>query len=206
MRPIALSCVVLFAVSAIAAGQPDRIATPAPAVLDLPQVRVFKAGGTLPPGIDRAPAVVIKVDGANAGSAVWTDDPNSAARAAMPGRVVIVEPKRFTATPLPPDAQQPGEGVFTGMSFKTIFENDRVTAIRARMERGAREAFHTHASDTVVVHLSGGSIEDTAEGVTKINRWKTGDVEFEGRGSSHSARNVGDAIDVVLVTLKPASK
>ena len=30
-----------------------------------------------------------------------------------------------------------------------------------------------------------------------------GDVEFESRGSSHSARNVGQAIDVVLVALKP---
>ena len=30
------------------------------------------------------------------------------------------------------------------------------------MEVGAREGFHTHGSDTIVVHLSGGEIEDTA--------------------------------------------
>ena len=71
------------------------------------------------------------------------------------------------------------------------------------MEVGATEGFHTHASDTIVVHLSGGAIEDTADGKTKVNRWKPGDVEFESRGSSHSARNVGAAVDVVLVALKP---
>ena len=54
-----------------------------------------------------------------------------------------------------------------------------------------------------MVHLSGGEIEDTAEGKTVVNRWKPGDVEFESLGSSHSARNVGGAVDVVLVALKP---
>src|SRR5581483_4214552 len=98
-----------------------------------------------------------------------------------------------------PSASQPGGGQFTGMSFKTLFENDRVRVMRARMEVGAREGFHTHAADTVVVHLSGGEIEDTADGKTKTNRWKPGDVEFEARGSSHSARNAGAAVDVVLV-------
>ena len=38
---------------------------------------------------------------------------------------------------------------------------------------------------------------------TKVNRWKHGDVEFEGRGSSHSARNLGPVVEAVLVTLKP---
>ena len=88
------------------------------------------------------------------------------------------------------------------MSFTPLFENDRVSVLRARMEVGAREGFHTHGSDTIVVHLSGGEIEDTANGSTTVNRWKRGDVEFEGRGSSHSARNVGKAVDVVLVVLK----
>ena len=89
------------------------------------------------------------------------------------------------------------------MSFNTLFENDRASVLRARMDVGAREGFHTHASDTLVVHLSGGEIEDTADGQTKVNRWKPGDVEFEARGSSHSARNVGKAVDGVLVALKP---
>jgi len=71
------------------------------------------------------------------------------------------------------------------------------------MEVGAQEGLHTHASDIVVVHLSGGAIEDTADGQTKVNHWKSGDVEFEARGSSHSARNLGPAVDAVLVTLKP---
>jgi len=71
------------------------------------------------------------------------------------------------------------------------------------MEVGAREGFHTHASDTVVVHLTGGEIEDTANGKTVVNRWKRGDVELEGLGTSHSARNVAGPVDVVLVALKP---
>ena len=70
------------------------------------------------------------------------------------------------------------------------------------MDVDAREGFHTHAADTIVVHLSGGEIEDTADGKTVVNRWKPGDVEFEARGSSHSARNLGKPIDVVLVALK----
>ena len=89
------------------------------------------------------------------------------------------------------------------MSFRTLFENSLVSVIRARMEVDAREGFHTHGADTIVVHLSGGEIEDTAGGKTIVNRWKPGDVEFEARGSSHSARNVGQAVDVVLVTLAP---
>lgn len=98
---------------------------------------------------------------------------------------------------------KPGEAPFVGMSFRTLFENSLVSVIRARMEVDAREGVHTHGADTIVVHLSGGAIEDTAGGKTIVNRWKPGDVEFEARGSSHSARNVGQAVDVVLVTLAP---
>ena len=78
-----------------------------------------------------------------------------------------------------------------------------MTVIRGRMEVGAQEAFHTHGSDIVLVHLTGGIIEDTAYGKTKVNRFKNGDVEFEARGTSHSARNVGSALEAVLVTLRP---
>src|SRR5262249_57393097 len=121
----------------------------------------------------------------------------------MRGAVVVVQPRSAGPVPAPPAGSKPGDGTFTGMSFNTIFENDRVSAIRARMEVGAREGFHTHGSDTIVVHLSGGAIEDTADGKTVVNHWKRGDVEFESLGSSHSARNVGGAVDVVLVALKP---
>ena len=66
-------------------------------------------------------------------------------------------------------------------------------------------AFPESPGAVVVVNpcLSGGAIEDTSNGKTVVNRWKSGDVEFEAAGSSHSARNVGGAIDVVLVVLKP---
>jgi quercetin dioxygenase-like cupin family protein len=103
---------------------------------------------------------------------------------------------------VPAPASQPAAGQFTGMSFNTVFENDKVRVTRARMDVDAREGFHTHADDIVVVHLSGGQIEDTANGKTVVNRWKPGDVEYEARGTSHSARNIGKPIDVVLVAIK----
>jgi quercetin dioxygenase-like cupin family protein len=119
------------------------------------------------------------------------------------GSIVIVQPRQQAAAAQAPAGSKPGDAPFTGMSFNPLFENDRVSVIRARMEVGAREGFHTHGSDTIVVHLSGGEIEDTSNGKTVVNRWTRGDVEFEGLGTSHSARNVGGAVDVVLVALKP---
>jgi quercetin dioxygenase-like cupin family protein len=200
MRPFSLAAVLL----AIPA---------ATVVLDNPHIRVFHAAGSLA-GVDAGPGVVISLDDGprgKSGNAVWMDNVPSQRTATFGnGSLIIVQPRRTASAPdvAPPAAppapgSAPGESPFTGMSFHTLFENDRVTVIRARMEVGAREAFHTHGSDTLVVHLSGGSIEDTANGKTTVNRWKRGDVEFEARGSSHSARNAGQAVDVVLVALKP---
>ena len=190
-----------------AASQTARDASPG-VVLDNPRARVYRTTAGSLSGVDHGPAVVVSLDdspGAQAGSAVWVED--AAAPSGTPrvrGSIVIVQPLRLArATPPPPAGSKPGDAPFTGMSFNPIFENDRVSVIRARMEVGAREGFHTHGSDTIVVHLSGGEIEDTADGKTVVNRWKRGDAEFEGIGTSHSARNVGGAVDVVLVALKP---
>lgn len=158
-------------------------------------------------GVAHGPGVVVWLDGTateKPGRAVWVDDaavppPEGAGR----GPIAIIQPLARAASAAPPSASKPGEAPFTGMSFVPEFENTRVSVLRARMDVDAREGFHTHASDTVVVHLSGGEIEDTANGKTKVNRWKPGDVEFEAQGSSHSARNISHAIDVVLVALKP---
>jgi quercetin dioxygenase-like cupin family protein len=181
-------------------------------VLDNEQVRVFKVS-TSSALADHPAAVVVPLeDGASrkAGEAYWSGDPALGSRPGPADDVVfiIIEPKPASSSPRsaakPAESSTgPGQGVFTGMSFKPLFENDRVAVIRGRMEIGAQEGFHTHASNIVLVHLSGGTIEDTANGQTKINRWKHGDVEFEARGSSHSARNLGPAVDAVLVTLKP---
>jgi len=185
------------------------IAIPAATVvLDNPNARVFRTSDGSLAGVDGGPGVVISLDdgpGAKAGTAVWMDNVASRMHALLSGSLIIVQPRRPAAPPVvsPPAGSAPGEASFTGMSFTPVFENDRVRVIRARMDVGAREGFHTHGSDTIVVHLSGGEIEDTANGKTTVNRWKRGDVEFEGRGSSHSARNVGRAVDVVLVALKP---
>jgi quercetin dioxygenase-like cupin family protein len=176
-------------------------------VIDNPRVRVYRTTAGVLVGVEHGPAVVVSLeDGARtkAGSALWVDDAAAPSRTADPrGPIVIVQPLRPADAAPPPAASKPGDAPFTGMSFNPMFENDRVSVIRARMDVGAREGFHTHASDTIVVHLSGGEIEDTADGKTIVNRWKRGDVEFEGRGTSHSGRNVGGAVDVVLVALKP---
>ncbi len=172
-------------------------------VLDNPHVRAYRLSGAASAGVDRGPAVVVPLENAGtaSGQAVWVDDAASAV-GKIAGRAVVVQPLTANAPAPKSSGSKPGDAPFIGMSFRPIFENDRVSVIRARMEVGAREGFHTHGSDTVVVHLSGGEIEDTADGKTVANRWKPGDVEFEALGSSHSARNVGGAVDVVLVVLK----
>src|SRR5262245_28514924 len=196
---------LLIIAAAIAPSQIARDARPR-VVLDNASVRVYRATAGALAGIEHGPAVVVSLGdgrGAGAGSAVWVEDaaaPQGASQ--VRGSIVIVQPRGDGAAP-PSAGSKPGEGAFMGMSFHPIFENDRVQVIRARMEVGARESVHTHGSDTIVVHLSGGAIEDTADGKTVVNRWNSGDVEFEGLGTSHSARNVGGAVDVVLVALKP---
>jgi quercetin dioxygenase-like cupin family protein len=184
------------------------LAGPPPAIVfENARVRVWKVS-TAPAVFGRHDAVFVAIedDGKRkAGDVYWSEVPESAGPNEV-GTFVIVEPKASpsgaAAKPSSPPAS-PGNPVFTGMSFKPLLENDRVNVIRGRMDVGAQEGFHTHASDIVLVHLSGGTIEDTADGQTKVNRWKHGDVEFEARGSSHSARNLGPAVDAVLVTLKP---
>jgi hypothetical protein len=178
-------------------------------VIDKPQVRIFRTTDSALAGVDSGPGVVIVLDdaaGTKAGAAVWLDNVLSQGRTAFGGALVVVQPRRVAqpprmAMPAPPAA--PGASAFVGMTFNKMFENDMVTVTRARMDVGAREGVHTHGADTIVVHLSGGEIEDTADGKTVVNRWKRGDVEFEARASSHSARNIGKAVDVVLVSLKP---
>ena len=199
MRRIGIAAIgVLATLVYLEAGQ-------ATTVLDNTRAQASSITGGSASALGHRPGVVVHVTaagGAKAGDAQWADDPSTIDPAG--GTVVVVQPKEtHAAAPSSPVGTKPGEGTFTGMSFTQTFENDKVSVIRARMEVGAREAFHTHAADTIVVHLSGGEIEDTADGKTVVNRWKPGDVEFEARGSSHSARNIGQAIDVVLVALKP---
>lgn len=175
-------------------------------VLDNARVRAYRTTAGVLNGIQHDPGVVIWLsDGpaGKAGRAVWLDDTALPPPAGVgSGPIVIVQPLTSPGGAAP-TGSAPGDAPFIGMSFAPMFDNARVAVLRARMEVDAREGFHTHASDTIVVHLSGGQIEDTADGKTVVNKWKAGDVEFEARGSSHSARNVGQPVDVVLVTLKP---
>jgi quercetin dioxygenase-like cupin family protein len=197
----------MLAAAGVVAGALGQPAGRATLVLDHASVRAYRTTANALAGVDHGPGVVIWLrDSAagKAGRAVWLDDAAVAAGGVSGEEVVIVQPRARDNAPAPaPSGSKPGEATFTGMSFAPLFENARVSVIRARMEVDAREALHTHGSDTIVVHLSGGEIEDTATGKTVVNRWKTGDVEFEARGSSHSARNVGKPVDVVLVAVKP---
>ena len=193
-----------------AAAPPHRIEQNAAAlrtsVIDNARVRVITAASSK--DLDRHPAaVVVALEDsatAKAGDAYWTGDLKGRKDFGT-ARLAIVEPKTGSGTPSPaaPSGSKPGDAPFKGMSFVAQFENDRVAVIRARMDVGATEGFHTHGADTIVVYLSDGTIEDTADGRTTVRRWKRGDVEFEAKGSSHSARNLGAAVDAVLVTLKP---
>jgi quercetin dioxygenase-like cupin family protein len=202
-------CVASTLLAAAPGEQSPGAAGRAVVVLDNPRVRIFKTRGPSLTGVEHKAGVVVPLDdGARrkTGDAYWAADAGTSAEPSggEKGSFIIVVPTDGApAAPAPAAGSKPGEAVFTGMSFNTLFENEKVTVMRARMDVGAREGQHTHGSDTIVVHLSGGSIEDTANGNTVVNRWKHGDVEFEGIGSSHSARNVGPAVDVVLVALKP---
>ena len=176
--------------------------------LDNARVRAYRTTIGAVAGVAHGPGVVIWLrdgPGGQAGRAMWLDDVAVPPASDQSGdAIVIVQPLAQPAPrSSPPSGSKPGDAPFTGMSFVQLFENTRVSVLRARMEVDAREGVHTHGSDTIVVHLSGGEIEDTANGKTIVNRWKPGDVEFESRGSSHSARNISHPVDVVLVALKP---
>jgi len=176
--------------------------------LDNARVRAYRTTIGAVAGVAHGPGVVIWLrdgPGGQAGRAMWLDDVAVPPATGQSGdAIVIVQPLAQPAPrSSPPSGSKPGDAPFTGMSFVPLFENTRVSVLRARMEVDAREGVHTHGSDTIVVHLSGGEIEDTANGKTIVNRWKPGDVEFESRGSSHSARNISHPVDVVLVALKP---
>jgi hypothetical protein len=174
-------------------------------VMDNARVRVYRTEAASLAGVDHGPGVIVWID-ENAGGpharAVWRDDVADR-NGLAPGSIVVVQPKKSAGKPVANTGSKPGSAPFVGMSFVPLFENAQVSVLSARMDVDAREGFHTHGSDTLVVHLSGGEIEDTADGKTVVNRWKRGDVEFETLGSSHSARNVGRPVDVILVALKP---
>ena len=204
MKVLMMLVVAVWSAASVATQTVPRAAV----ALDNARVRAYRTTIGALADVAHGPGVVIWIrdsPSGESGRAIWVDD------AAVPpptgesgDAIVIVQPLAQPAPrSSPPSGSKPGDAPFTGMSFVPLFENTRVSVLRARMEVDAREGLHTHGSDTIVVHLSGGEIEDTANGKTIVNRWKPGDVEFESRGSSHSARNISHPVDVVLVVLKP---
>jgi quercetin dioxygenase-like cupin family protein len=204
-----MKVLMMLVVAAWSAASAATQTVPRAAVaLDNARVRAYRTTIGALAGVAHGPGVVIWIrdsPSGKSGRAIWLDDVAAPPPAGESGdAIVIVQPLAQPAPRSgPPSGSKPGDAPFTGMSFVPLFENTRVSVLRARMEVDAREGVHTHGSDTIVVHLSGGEIEDTANGKTIVNRWKPGDVEFESRGSSHSARNISHPVDVVLVALKP---
>jgi quercetin dioxygenase-like cupin family protein len=203
MKVLMMLVVAVWSAASAAAQTVPRAAV----VLDNARVRAYRTTIGALAGVAHGPGVVIWIrdsPSGKSGRAIWVDDAAVPPTGESGDAIVIVQPLAQPAPrSRPPSGSKPGDAPFTGMSFVPLFENTRVSVLRARMEVDAREGVHTHGSDTIVVHLSGGEIEDTANGKTIVNRWKPGDVEFESRGSSHSARNISHPVDVVLVALKP---
>src|SRR5581483_7836624 len=137
----------MLAAAALASAVSLTAAGPAKVALENARVRVYRTTAGSRAGVAHAPGVVVWIEdgpAGKAGRAVWVDD----AAVVTPdgpgtGQVAIVQPLAAARDAAPPAAgTQPGESPFTGMSFKPLFDNVRVTVIRARMDVGAREAFH----------------------------------------------------------------
>jgi quercetin dioxygenase-like cupin family protein len=191
-----------------ASAAPGPVTSAAATVLDNARVRVWRASGTRALAAHPAAVVVVLEQDPtrNSDHVFWSGTPNVLSGADRPGASFLVVEPRASAPPNAapsPAASATPPPVFVGMNFTPVFDNDQVRVLRARMDVGAKEGLHTHGSDLVVIYLSDGEVEDTANGTTKVDHWKRGDVEFEARGSSHSTQNLGAAIDAFIVGLKP---
>ena len=185
----------------LGAAATDAAAQETEVLIDNAWVRITRVDRTAGTHADAPSAVAVTLENSQdwrVGDAFWLTE----ASGTEIGDFIILEPKLDGPEVEVAGGSAPGEADFVGLSFRELFADDHVEVLRARMEVEAREGFHTHGSHTIVVHLSGGSIEDTANGVTTVNEWQRGDVEWEGKGSSHEARNLGDPVDVILVVLK----
>src|SRR4051812_44869151 len=151
MRTAIAVAVVAALAGSLSAQTPGR----AVQTLDNARVRAFRTTAGVLEGVPHGPGVVIWLaDGpkGTAGHAAWVDDASvPPPDGAGSGEIVIIQLRPPSPTP-PSAGSKPGDAPFTGMSFVPQFENDRVSVLRARMEVGAREGFHTHGSDTIVVH------------------------------------------------------
>jgi quercetin dioxygenase-like cupin family protein len=83
-----------------------------------------------------------------------------------------------------------------------VFENDRVRAYRLSLAPGEVIGTHTHPFPGVVVTLTAGEIEVTADGKSVRHPVKENDVSWRAGGVTHSIRNVGkttfEAVDIEL--------
>jgi len=79
-------------------------------------------------------------------------------------------------------------------SRSVLLENERVRVVEVAFEPGDVEPVHTHATDLLVVAVTPGGIESTApDGAAQRLVPKAGDVHFYAKGSTHTARNTGQA-------------
>ena len=75
--------------------------------------------------------------------------------------------------------------------LEPVLENDRVRVYRTSLAPGEVQATHTHPFPSVVVTITAGDIEVTANGKTVRHPVKDDDVSWQAAGVTHSVKNVG---------------
>jgi quercetin dioxygenase-like cupin family protein len=83
-----------------------------------------------------------------------------------------------------------------------VLENDRVRVYRLSLAPGESIAMHTHPLPGLVVTITAGEIEVTADGKAVRHPVKSNDVSWRASAVTHSIRNVGrtrfEAVDIEL--------
>ena len=91
--------------------------------------------------------------------------------------------------PAPPagdSSTSPGEA-----GLEPVLENDRVRVYRTSLAPGEAQATHTHPFPSLVVTITAGDIEVTANGKGVRHPVKDDDVSWQAAGVTHSIKNVG---------------
>ncbi|MCC7415527.1 MAG: cupin domain-containing protein [Acidobacteria bacterium] len=109
----------------------------------------------------------------------------------------------------PPRAQAPtlplasaGRPSTPGIARTTLRDDAKVTVTRVEFEPGAGEPPHTHATDVILVPVADGPVE-VRIGDATLTRLAAGDVQFVGRGVTHSVKYTGtDRFALVAVAVK----
>jgi quercetin dioxygenase-like cupin family protein len=91
-------------------------------------------------------------------------------------------------------------------AFKEKLNNDKVRVLEYTSKPGAKEAFHSHREMLLYVIQGGKFKSTTADGVSEIIDYRTGDVSWR-EAVSHSGENVGSTVlKTLLIEVKGTEK